>query len=72
VPDHEGVELLREVLPRPEGRVDAGPLDVLLAVQRDADVLDLRDTLAVEEVLDRRLVAVAAEGDRDVVGDTPG
>lgn len=62
VPDRERVELARERLAGPERRVDTRVLDALL-VERDADVLDLGDELAVEAVLDGVLLGRIADRD---------
>ena len=60
VPDRERVDLPGERIAGPEGRVDPRVRTVLL-VERDADVLHLRDQPAVEAILDRIILGRVAD-----------
>lgn len=68
VAELEAVDLVGELLARAERRVRSRIRDALL-VERDADVGNVRDQPAVEEIISPGLPVVAGECDVDVMPD---
>src|SRR5215204_6672016 len=68
VADDQVVDLLAEILPGAQRRVDAG-VRLALDVKRHTYAVNVRDQGSVEEVVDGRAGGIAGEADRDPVRD---